>query len=144
MHQFPHHYLISAQSSREGDVLLAADGLDSIPSQAPAEFGGPGDRWSPETLLTAAVADCFVLGFRAIANASKVPYSQLTVHVDGVLDRVERKMKFTEMHIQADLVVPEDVDHERAKKLLEKAEESCLITNSMNVEVKLEMNVVTS
>jgi len=141
MHPFPHHYTVTVESRNDGDVILSSDGLEDIPSQAPAEFGGPGNRWSPETLLTAAVADCFVLGFRAIANASKIPYTKLTVSVEGVLDTVERKMKFTEMQIQANLVVPEDVDHERAKKLLHKAEESCLITNSMNSEITLHASV---
>lgn len=143
MHAFPHHYNVSVQSGNEGDAILSSAGLTDIESQAPVEFGGPGNRWSPETLLTAAVADCFALGFRAIANASKVGYSQLNVNVVGVLDRVERKMQFTGMQIQAELVVPEGVDHERVKKLLEKAEESCLITNSMNVEVSLKTNVAT-
>lgn len=144
MHPFPHHYTVSGRSTSAGDVTLQADGLNEISSDAPEEFGGPGGRWSPETLLTAAVADCFLLGFRAIANASKVPYSELSVNVVGVLDRVGREMKFVEMEIQAELLVPADVSHERAEKLLEKAEQSCLITNSMNAEVKLETTIKTS
>lgn len=143
MHPFPHHYTVTVESGNDGDVVLSSEGLADIPSQAPAEFGGPGNRWSPETLLTAAVADCFVLGFRAIANASKVPFTKLTVNVEGVLDTVERKMKFTTMQIQANLLVPEEVDHERAKKLLEKAEDSCLITNSMTAAITLETSVST-
>lgn len=143
MHAFPHHYQVSAYASAEGDVSLKADKLADIPSQAPAEFGGPGDRWSPETLLTAAVADCFALGFRAIAAASKVAFTELNVDVEGVLDREGRAMKFTEMHISAELVVPEGVDADKAERLLHKAEESCLITNSLNLECQLKTSVST-
>lgn len=141
MHPFPHRYTVTAQTGIEGDVCLSSEGVVDIPSQAPAEFGGPGDRWSPETLLTAAVADCFALGFRAIAAASKIPFSNLEVSVEGVLDRDGRKMLFTEMSIKANLVVPEGVDVDRADKLLEKAEESCLITNSLSLECHLETDV---
>jgi organic hydroperoxide reductase OsmC/OhrA len=69
MHPFPHIYKVSAIPVTAGEVTLESTGLESIISQPPAEFGGPGDQWSPETLLAAAVADCFFLSFRAIANA---------------------------------------------------------------------------
>jgi hypothetical protein len=39
---------------------------------APAEFGGPGDQWSPESLLAGAIASCFALTFRFVARAQKV------------------------------------------------------------------------
>lgn len=64
MQQFPHHYSIVAKADTQGDVVLAGERLPPIPSAPPTEFGGPGDRWSPETLLVAAVADCFVLARR--------------------------------------------------------------------------------
>jgi organic hydroperoxide reductase OsmC/OhrA len=31
------------------------------------QLGGPGGQWSPETLLVAAAAECFILTFRAVA-----------------------------------------------------------------------------
>ena len=38
-------------------------------------------------------------------------------------------------------LVPEGADVERGKKLLEKAESSCLVTNSLNSEVHLTMEI---
>jgi organic hydroperoxide reductase OsmC/OhrA len=70
MQDFPHCYKIVASAGADGDLSIAGDGLDSISCAPPAEFGGPGNRWSPETLLVAAVGSCFVLSFRAIASAS--------------------------------------------------------------------------
>ena len=61
MQQFPHHYSVVAKTDTQGDVALEAEQLPPISSAPPTEFGGPGDRWSPETLFVAAVADCFVL-----------------------------------------------------------------------------------
>ncbi|MCC5870475.1 MAG: OsmC family protein [Gammaproteobacteria bacterium] len=144
MQGFPHHYRVTATSASSGDVRLTASGLPELLTQAPAEFGGPGDRWSPETLLAAAVADCFVLSFRAIANASKFEYASIECDVEGVLDRVERTMKFTAFTVRARLSVPAGADEARAHKLLEKAEQSCLITNSLSCETHLEAEVLSA
>ena len=141
MHSFPHTYKVSAHASSEGDVVLSADALPNISSQPPLEFDGPGDRWSPESLLMAAIADCFTLSFRAIAAASKISFNELSVDVDGELNMVERKMLFTDVKISASLVVPDGVDPARAERLLTMAEQSCLVTNSLNVECHLSANV---
>lgn len=141
MHPFPHHYVVSASTATAGDVTLAAAGLADIPSDAPAEFGGPGTRWSPETLLIASVADCFVLSFRAVAAASKFPYVSVSANVTGKLEKTPAGMLFTSFDVKAKLVVPAGTDVERAKKLLEKSEQVCLIRNSLKGESHLESEV---
>ncbi len=141
MQPFPHHYTVAAEAALEGDVLLRSDRLPPIPSAAPAEFGGPGDRWSPETLLVAAVADCFVLTFRGIAAASKLAWTSLSCEVSGTVDRVERVTKFTDLVVRARLVVPDEAAAERAGRLLAKAEETCLVTRSLSATVHLEATV---
>jgi len=144
MQDLPHHYRVAAKANPEGEVRLSADKLEDIPSAPPAEFGGPGDKWSPESLLVAAVADCFILSFRAIARASKLAWISLECDAEGKLERIERTMKFTELTVYARLVVPPETDEQKARRILEKAEESCLVTNSMtatrhlNAEVRVE------
>ena len=141
MQPFPHRYDVSARATAEGDVTLESHQLPALQSASPAEFGGPGDRWSPETLLVAAVADCFVLTFRAIAAMSRFPWSSLTCEVAGTLDRVERVTRFTELTIHARLQIADGVDEAKARRLLEKAEQSCLISNSLKATVRLEAEV---
>ncbi len=141
MHPFPHHYIVNAAVRPDGDVPLSSEGMRIIESAPPREFGGPGNQWSPEGLLTAAVADCFVLGFRAIASASKFAWTSLDARTDGTLDRIDGKMRFTAFTTHAKLVLPAGADVERAKKLLEKAEQTCLIANSLNAERHLTMDV---
>ena len=141
MHELPHHYKVEASAGSDGEAALSAAGLDTIPSASPLEFGGPGDRWSPETLLVAAVAGCFILSFRAIARASKFSWLSLRCEVDGTLERVEGGMRFTRFVVHATLDVPQDTNEERAHRLLEKAEKSCLVTNSLSGETQLEAKV---
>lgn len=138
MQPFPHHYSVSAKADTQGDVALESERLPAMPSAPPTEFGGPGDRWSPETLFVAAVADCFVLTFRAIAGASHLPWVSLDCAVTGTVDRVERVTQFTELQVRVHLKVPAGANEEQARRLLSKAEESCLITNSLKVRPHLE------
>lgn len=141
MEPFPHHYSVSASGSPDGDVTLAADRLPALRSASPREFGGPGDRWSPETLLVGAVADCFILTFRAVAQASKLSWISLTCEVDGTLDRVERTMQFTRFDLRAHLEVPAGSSAEAAQRALQKSEQACLITNSLKAATHLESTV---
>ena len=141
MHPFPHQYTVHASAEATGDVPLTATGLPPIASAPPAEFDGPGDRWSPETLLCAAVADCFVLSFRAVARASKLDWTALEARVEGKLDRVDGRTFFTEFVVHAALRVPAGTDQERAKKLLEKSEHACLISNSLVAQRHLDLTV---
>jgi len=141
MQDFPHRYTAAARARAEGEVTLESERLASLASAPPSEFGGPGDRWSPETLLVAAVADCFVLSFRAIARASKLDWVTLRCEVEGTLDRVERVTQFTGFVVRASLQVPPGTDPERARGLLEKAEKVCLISNSLKATPHLEAKV---
>jgi peroxiredoxin-like protein len=137
----PHHYSVTGNARAEGNVDLSAAGVPDITTAPPAEFGGPGDQWSPESLLVAAVADCFILSFRAIARASKLEWTDLACTASGTLDRVERVTRFTAIAVEATLSVPAGTDVEKAEKLLHKAEQSCLITNSLIAESSLTTSV---
>lgn len=141
MQDLPHHYKVEASAELEGDGAISSDRLESIPFASPAEFGGPGNRWSPETLLLAAVASCFILSFRAIARASKLSWLSLKCEVEGTLDRVEGKTKFTRFVVHATLAVPQDANETLAHRLLEKAEKICLVTNSLSGETRLDAEV---
>jgi organic hydroperoxide reductase OsmC/OhrA len=141
MRPFPHHYSVAARAAAQDDVTLTGDGLPAIVSAPPTEFGGPGDRWSPETLLVAAVADCFVLTFREIAGLSRLPWTSLECSVTGTVDRVDRVTPFTELHVRARLTVPDGTNEDQARRLLAKAEETCLVTNSLKVSPQLETHV---
>lgn len=141
MKDLPHHYNVVSSARPDGDVSLASGSTAPILSAPPAEFGGPGDKWSPETLLVAAVADCLILTFRAIARASKLTWIELKCEAEGTLERVEGTTKFTGFVVRATLSIPQDTDETRAHRLLQKAEEACLITNSLSGTTHLEASV---
>ena len=141
MKDFPHIYHINADATGDGGLDLRCAGLPDIAAAAPAEFDGPGDKWSPEVLLLAAIGGCFVLTFRAIAHASKLPWTSLQCAVQGTLDKVERQPQFTAFVIEAVLKLPPEAKADRAQRMLEMAERSCLVTNSVKAPVELRARV---
>lgn len=144
MSQFPHQYQASASALPEGLVSLTGENLPELHSAPPTAFGGPGDQWSPEDFFVGAVADCFVLSFRAIAAMSKFEWVDLKAEAIGTLDKVERAIQFTEINLQVHLTIPAGADEARAQRLLEKAEQTCFITNSLKVEPHLEVTITTA
>ena len=141
MQNLPHHYNVAATSASDSNVSLTSPGLATPESAPPAEFGGPGDQWSPETFLVAAVADCFILSFKAIARASKLDWLSLSCDAEGILDREDRRTQFTGFNLNVVLLIPQGTDEQKAERLLEKAESICLITNSLNAEPRLNTEV---
>lgn len=138
MHPFPHTYVVKAIAGPAGDIGTSAAALPDLAVAAPAEFDGPGDRWSPEALLCASVATCFVLTFRAQAKASGFEWAALECRTESVLDRVDRALRFTRFVTHATLKIPAGGDADKARALLQRAEDRCLVANSLNGERHLQ------
>jgi organic hydroperoxide reductase OsmC/OhrA len=144
MQPYPHTYIAAARAEPTGLVITESPGLDVLHTAPPKQFDGPGDRWSPETLLIASIANCFVLTFRAVSRAARFQWLQIECRVDGVLERVEGVLQFGRYTTLAVLTVPNGADEALARKLLEKAEHGCLIANSLRGARALEMEIRSS
>jgi uncharacterized OsmC-like protein len=86
----------------------------------------------------------FHLTFRAVARVSKLAWTSLECETMGTLDRIDRTTRFTRFDISARLTVPPEIDAERARVVLEKAERGCLITNSLKGEPHLSVEVAVA
>ncbi|HXV39795.1 MAG TPA: OsmC family protein [Steroidobacteraceae bacterium] len=142
MHPFPHRYQVRVRATPDAPLALGGEGLPALESLPPPQFGGPGGYWSPETMLVAAVGDCVLLTFRAIARASKFEWREASADVEGLLERFEGNSRFTQVHTRVRLVVPPGADAARARLLMEKAEKGCLVSNSLTAARHLECEVV--
>jgi organic hydroperoxide reductase OsmC/OhrA len=141
MQPFPHHYTARTNAGPEGEVTLGGGPLPPLPYALPAEFDGPGDQWSPESLTVGAIAGCFVLTFRAVAGASRLPWLALECDVSGTVDRVERTARFVEFAMVVSLEVADEADAARAGRVIEQAKERCLITNSLKAPCHLTAHI---
>jgi organic hydroperoxide reductase OsmC/OhrA len=141
MQPLPHNYHVTVSAYEKGHSEIKSRGLTPIISAPPAEFDGPGNLWSPETLIVAAVADCLVLTFRSIANASRLDWITFVCDATGTVDRSDGVTRFTAVQLHAQLVLPAGSDREKAFRLLEKAEKACLVGNSLKCKPELKLDV---
>jgi peroxiredoxin-like protein len=128
-------------SIRAGEV----SGTPKVPTlafSAPPEFKGKEDVWTPEHFFTAAIATCLITTFEAIAEFSKFAFDELTVSAEGVLEKGEGGYRFTKVFVRPVLTISNDADHERALRLLDKAERACLISKSVSSEIVLQPEVL--
>ena len=142
MQPYPHTYSVTSRGSATGLVPVESPGLPPLSTAPPKEFDGPGDVWSPETLLVAAIADCYILTFRGVARAAKFEWDDLKCEVEGRLERAEGVTRFTAYSNHATLTVKPGADLDKAKELLERAERVCLVNNSLLGDRRLVPNVV--
>jgi peroxiredoxin-like protein len=141
MKPLPHRYAARIAGTPEGYATLSSAGVPELRSAPPLDFDGPGDAWSPEQLLLVAVESCFLLTFRAVAQASRLEWVSMSVEAEGVVDRVNGVTRFTEIVLRPRVTVPPGVDRVRVQRTLEKAERACLVSSSLNTPIRLEPEI---
>ena len=144
MQAFPHHYAVDSEATPTSDIMLRSEGVRDLPSTAPKEFGGTGHEWSPEGLLVAAVSDCYILTFKALSSAAKFDWERITCNTVGTLERIDRVTRFTRYDLEVRLYAGDEVNVAQAERLLSKAKDICLVTNSLNGECTLDARLVTA
>lgn len=142
MKPLPHLYTVKVEGKPVEPLTVSHDSLPPLSVAPPKDFGGPGDIWSPEDLLMAAIANCVVLSFRAIAKVSKLDWLSIECESSGVLDKIDRKTQFTEVTTKVILVIPSGQSIEKAERLLNKAEETCFVSNSLTATSHFECEVL--
>jgi peroxiredoxin-like protein len=143
MKPLPHIYQAQLSGGPEGYAVISVAGIPELRTAPPADFGGPGDAWSPEDLLMAAVESCFLFTLRAVARASKLEFESLELSGEGTLDRKDGATRFTEIVLRPRLKLPAGADRDKAMRVLEKSEKACLVTASLSTPVRLEPEIVS-
>jgi len=142
MEPLPHHYRVALEGQDGGQASVSVDGIAPLRMAPPVQYGGPGNLWSPEHLLLAAVEACFLFTLRAVAKASGIELLDVRAEASGVLDRCEGVTRFTEIVLRPRITVAAGADRARIERALVKAERNCLISASLSTPVHLE-SVVT-
>jgi peroxiredoxin-like protein len=140
-----HDYQVEIVGSGEKTGWLSAtiDGLPELAFASPPEFGGPEHVWSPEHLFVASVASCLMTTFRSIAARSGVEVLDYSDEAVGRLQRGEDGLYSIEsITLEPTIVISEDSRVDRAERLIEKAEQVCLISRSINSKVHLEAKIL--
>lgn len=129
---------------RAGDV--EAEGVaEPLRFSAPPEFHGEAGLWSPETLFLGAANTCFLTTFVAIAEFSKLELVEVEVAAEAHLERVPGQgYRFTEVVLRPVVTLASEADREKALRLLDKTEKSCIVARSLQTPVRVESTLHVS
>jgi len=141
MKPLPHRYDVQLTGGPLGYAVVSSMGLPELRTAPPLDDDGPGDAWSPEHLLLAAVETCFLFTLRAVACASKLEFQALELDIHGTVDRQDGITRFTEIVLRPRLMVAAGADRARAASVLEKSEKTCLVSASLSTTIRLEPEI---
>ncbi|MBD0852049.1 OsmC family protein [Maribacter arenosus] len=139
----PHFYNVEVNWNKDRKGVMCSpelirDANTCIEVATPPEFpkGMPG-IWSPEHLFTASVSTCLMTTFLAIAENSKLEFSNFSCKSKGKLERVEGKFVMSEILLEPSVTITDEKYREKAEKVLQKSEAACLISNSIKSKITM-------
>ena len=118
----------------------AAGEFPALTLAIPPEFDGPGGGFSPEDLFGLALLNCFAGTFKVVAEKSSLAYAHLQMHGTLTVDRDEKGRPWMKA-FAFDLRLEGVTDGDRARRLLEKTSQTCLILNSVKTEITFRFDV---
>lgn len=138
-----HEYNVNIEWDKDRIGTLKSPELkNSIQVATPPQFpGGVPEIWSPEHLFTSSILSCFMITFLAIAEFSKLEYTGFNCKAKGILEKPDGRYRMTKVELDVTLDILREVDIEKAKRVLEKSEKACLISNSVNSQIELLINI---
>ncbi|UCA61186.1 OsmC family protein [Chryseobacterium rhizoplanae] len=134
-----HYYTVDVEwkDNRKGEMSspeLSQNIEVATPPQFPKGIEG---IWSPEHLFTAAVSSCLMTTFLAIAENSKLEFSDFQCKSKGKLEQVEGKFLMTEVILEPVVTIKNESEREKAERVLQKSEANCLISNSVKSKITM-------
>ena len=108
----------------------------------PPEMDGPGIGTNPDEMLLGAAATCYIITLAAMLERNGLEKESLTMTSEGVVDLTNGVITYEKIIHKPRIVLPADAtdqDVQKAHKLAEKAEGSCMISRAVKGNVKIEL-----
>ena len=137
-------FRVNAAPANGARVRLTAEDKAPLEAAVPAEFrGGIPGMWSPEDLLVASVASCYVITVRGVAAHRGLTIHGLNVEgVGHVTRRAEGRVGFVVIELRVELTVDRDCV-EQAERVARAAKQRCLVGHALEIPIELELDVRT-
>ena len=112
----------------------------------PPEMDGPGIGTNPDEMLLGAAATCYIITLAAMMERSRLEKKSLTMTSEGIVDVTNGVITYERIIHKPRIVLPADAtdeDIQKAHRLAERAEASCMISRAVkgNVEIELKASV---
>ena len=118
---------------------VTADGPPELLGSADRTFHGDRDRWNPEQLLVASLAQCHMLSYLHVCVGVGVAVTQYVDHATGTMRTdPDGGGRITEVLLRPEVTVGDETMVVPATQAHRRAHELCFITNSVNFPVRHE------
>ncbi len=136
---FLYHTNLSWVGKKKG--IVHSDGKPGFSVSSPPEFKGEPGIWTPEDMYVAAIESCLMATFLTFAERARIPVTSYTSTAEGVLEFVEDRYQFTKVIVRPLIVIRDEEALKRTETVLQDANHSCLISNSVRTEVTVEPRI---
>jgi organic hydroperoxide reductase OsmC/OhrA len=131
-------YKTSVLWTGEKKGILTVAGKPPVEVATPPEFKGHEGIWSPEDLFVAALNSCIMTTFLTFAGRAGLAFEGYESEAEGTLEFVDERFVFTKIVVRPKVTLRPGADRKQAEETLHKAEQHCLVSNSLRTEVVLE------
>lgn len=125
------------------DHEIAAEGPGVLPGTADPVFRGVPDRWNPEQLFIASLAQCHLLTYLWLCVGSGVVVTAYSDAPSGVMqEEADGSGRFTSVTLRPRVTIDAGSDPEIARELHDKVADYCFIARSVSVPILHEPTIV--
>ena len=118
---------------------VTAEGPPALLGSADRTFHGDRERWNPEQLLLAALAQCHLLSYLHVCVEAGVVVTDYVDRATGTMQTApDGSGRFTEVVLHPEVTVADEAAVEPATQAHHRAHELCFIAGSVNFPVRHE------
>lgn len=129
---------------RDSEGYIEAGNLKTKIS-IPPEMDGPGIGTNPDEMLLGAAATCYLITLAAMIERAELPLSEMSLESDGKVDVTNGVITYKKIIHKPYVSLKEsatDKDYSKLEKLVNKAEESCMISRALKGNVAIELEPI--
>ena len=127
---------------KEGKIgKTRAAGKPTVEVATPPEFGGPENYWSPEELISSAVASCVMTSALFFFERGKIALRSYKSKATTTMGKGPAGLALTGMKITIDLKLEDPAQEEAARTAVQQAKKSCPLSNALTIPVEMELTI---
>ncbi|MFD9627071.1 OsmC family protein [Peribacillus muralis] len=142
-----HFHLTASWPGGRNDTGTIHSGNLQTEISIPTEMEGPGKGTNPDEMLLGAASTCYIITLAAMLERSSIKKDSLTMQSEALVDVTNGVFTYKKIIHRPTLVLAPDTSEkvaEKARKLAEKAESSCMISRAIKGNVEVELNATIS
>lgn len=141
------HFHLSAEwpGGRNSSGFIDAGNLKTEIS-IPREMDGPGVGTNPDEMLLGAAATCYVITLAAMIERAEIPLQEMSLQSEGIVDVTNGVFTYKKIIHRPEVQLTQEAtekDGKLLRRLVERAEDNCMISRAIkgNVEVEVEAEI---